>query len=517
MLGFMDRDQLRRWIAEAGLVCMGISSLCAAGCVGAARDSLAAKVGSSKTDDQQVAADETPGRASLSDNRPESKPRRPGNQQLARRTRPRPAPRDVDPFLNDAPNRQVASRNVPPRNPVADEAIARQIAARRAAAQAQSTQGQVQTVQAQAPAGPGRAQAFPPVQTASRNTTDRQRSAAGVNDRAAVSQVGATTRINQRPLAQAAAKRPVEARRAKAPVITPSLPDSDSLAGATIDNGYERQRADRLMARAHDMLSHNFREEALRLASVAYELEKSKQALYQAGEERPSEFINRLQPNSLIPDTETGTRVEQASQTVKRPAPRPRSRPATPVALGQKRSRAELTDIRAGWQNSPETEKSPSSDAEPAPALPNMESAKPLFEADTSDSGAKSAANSGHAEVALLAAPRSADSGVTTADAIGPTLTPAHEETPGGGPSLAMMEAPAVPEVLISTRSPGNDSGLDVPNDVIEAEPIIDEHAASQSKWSAMSIGGLAAGFLGLVGLVYWRRQEQKHYAAAGR
>jgi len=509
MLGLMDRDQLRRWIAEAGLVCVGLSSLCAAGCIGASRDSLTASAGSAQAEDQQASADEVPGRASLSDSKPASKPRRPASQQLtAQRARQRSTSRDGDPFLADAQNRQAAARNA-----AAQEAVARQVAARRAAAQAYQA-AQIQAAQAQQGPPVMDRRTGGPVQVASQTTPAKQRNAANANDRATVSQVAATTRINQRPLAQAAARRPVEARRAKAPVITPAIPDSDHLS-ATIDTGYERQRADRLMARAHDMLDHNFREEALRLASVACELEKSKQALYRAGEERPSEFINRLQPNSLIPDTEAGTRVEHASESVKRPPSR-KSRPAQPIAINHKRSRAELTDIRAGWQTVPEGSDTTKEGA-PSAGLPKSENATPHFEGDSSANGVTSAANSGHAEVALLAAPRSPDSGVTTADATGPMLSPVQNEgSNGSGPSLAAIEAPAVPEVLASTHGlPG--SGLDVPNDILEAEPIADEHDASQSKWSAMSVGGLAAGFIGLVGLVYWRRQEQKHYAAAGR
>jgi len=508
MLGLMDRDQLRRWIAEAGLVCVGLSSLCAAGCFGGSRDSLTAAAGSVNVEEKQVASDEVPGRASLSDRKPASKTRRPSSQQLAaQRAHQRSAPRDVDPFLADSQNRQAAARNA-----AAQEAAARQVAARRAAAQAYQA-AQIQAAQAQqgAPAMDRRT-GGPVTQVASQTTPPKQRSAATANDRATVSQVAATTRINQRPLAQAAAKRPVETRRAKAPVITPAIPDSDNLS-ATIDNGYERQRADRLMARAHDMLSHNFREEALRLASVAQELEKSKQALYRAGEERPSEFINRLQPNSLIPDTETGSRIEHASETVKR-TPSRKSRPAKPIAINHKRSRAELTDIRAGWQATPEGSET---NTDASAGLPKSENVTPHFEGDASANGVTSAANGGHSEVALLAAPRSADTGVTTADATGPMLSPVHDDgSNSNGPSLAAIEAPAVPQVLASHGSRGfNDSGLDVPNDIVE--PIADEHASSQSKWSAMSIGGLAAGFIGLIGLVYWRRQEQNHYAAAGR
>lgn len=507
MLGLMDRDQLRRWIAEAGLVCVGLSSLCAVGCFGGSRDSLTAAAGSGSVEEQQVATDDVPGRASLSDRKPAPKTRRPSSQQVAaQRARQRSAPRDADPFLADSQNRQAAARNA-----AAQEAVARQVAARRAAAQAYQT-AQIQAAQTQqsAPAMDRRT-GGPVAQVASQTTQPRQRTSAMANDRATVSQVAATTRINQRPLAQAAAKRPVEARRAKAPVITPAIPDSDSLS-ATIDNGYERQRADRLMARAHDMLAHNFREEALRLASVACELEKSKQALYRAGEERPSEFINRLQPNSLIPDTDGGTRVEHASESVKRPAAR-RSRPAKPIAINHKRSRAELTDIRAGWQTAPEGSES---NADTSSGLPKSENVTPHFEGDSSADGVTSSANGGHSEVALLAAPRSADSGVTTADVTGPMLSPVRDDG-SSGPSLTAIEAPAVPEALASSHGAAgfNDSGLDVPNDIVE--PVADEHVASQSKWSAMSIGGLAAGFIGLIGLVYWRRQEQKHYAAAGR
>jgi hypothetical protein len=151
--------------------------------------------------------------------------------------------------------------------------------------------------------------------------------------------------------------------------------------------------------------------------------------------------------------------------------------------------------------------------------LPEPEAGAPNFDGESSNSGnVTSAANTGHAEVALLAAPRSADSGVTTADATGPSLAAVPEENPEG-PSLAMIDAPAAPEVLAANLTSGNhDPSFDAPiEDIAEAEPIIESLPQAKSPWSAMSIGGLAAGFIGLVGLVYWRRQEQKHYAAAGR
>ncbi|MBS0266684.1 MAG: hypothetical protein JSS02_32450 [Planctomycetes bacterium] len=57
----------------------------------------------------------------------------------------------------------------------------------------------------------------------------------------------------------------------------------------------DRRRADRLMERAHQAVRDGFAEEALRLASLAAELEKSRRADYHNGEERPSDFIAWLQ------------------------------------------------------------------------------------------------------------------------------------------------------------------------------------------------------------------------------
>jgi hypothetical protein len=279
-------------------------------------------------------------------------------------------------------------------------------------------------------------------------------------------------------------------------VITPAINEAaGKTATADIPAGYERQRADRLMERAHAMLDHNFREEALRLAAVAEQLEKSKQAVYHAGEERPSDLVAQLQQPAASNGT-TGSasaaEIARADSTRKR-AYRNHSVKEDPRAVASRTGRIVLTDISAGWQAA-DSNGSDSSGIEPAAA-------------------GKAAPQAGRNQLAHLETTGKADdrgaSGVETAPP--PTeLASADASTPP-------------PEVLSKDGKEASGTGAAAsdasPDDSANADPILENEtpAATVSRWNTTTIIGLIAGLGGLLGLAFWRRQERKHYSAATR
>jgi hypothetical protein len=303
-----------------------------------------------------------------------------------------------------------------------------------------------------------------------------------------VAQTTLPVRPAQQTIAQVSAKVPADARRPKLavpptaaaaypPVITPAAPESNAVDISTVATGYERQRADRLMERAQKMLSNDFPEEALRLAAVAEQLEKSKQAAYLPGEERPSDFVARLQrtspeidstSSSNLPGTESGTAK----------ASRIRSRPTAPLTSGLKRGRIELTDIRAGWQ----------------PATDSDENGIAAIERTTGETATDRAHQT---QVALLETSGKREN---------------HPAAAGGAGSGTTTEAPAPPDAL---PAGGADLAAD---DIADVEPVTSSDSnAPHAAVNTTTIGGLLAGLAGLLGIAYWRRQERKHYAGAAR
>src|SRR5690349_6961873 len=135
MFGFKDREALRRWIAEAGIVCVGAGLLWTSGCAGTARDGLAAGGSAPAKTGTQIASADKPGRASLSDRRSSTSNRRPDRQIAARKRPARTSRPSGDPFLNDTP--AIAQQKVRPPQYQADPA---QTPAEPAIANAKATQ-----------------------------------------------------------------------------------------------------------------------------------------------------------------------------------------------------------------------------------------------------------------------------------------------------------------------------------------------------------------------------------------
>jgi hypothetical protein len=251
------------------------------------------------------------------------------------------------------------------------------------------------------------------------------------------------------------------------------------------------------MERAHVMLDHNFREEALRLAAVAEQLEKSKQAVYHPGEERPSELVAQLQQSGGSSSSTDGASAADRSraESNQKRVYRNRSIQEDPRRVASRTGRIVLTDISAGWQPAGESKNADSTTIEPAAA-------------------GKSDPASGQNQVAHLETPAKADGQGASRVEAAPAPAP-----------LAVADASGAPAALAKDGKEASESEVTAAGTEASSEEFADSDssiesdapATTVSRWNATTITGLIAGLGGLLGLAFWRRQERKHYAAATR
>lgn len=439
MPGFMD-DRMRRWLTGTGLFCLSMGSLATGGCAGGSRDAIAdATPGRARLTSNQAAAKETAGRATLSDE---------GSGARAAIASRQPAA--------TAPYRTTAANNAAPANPSPIAPVA-------------DTRPVQVAQKAQIPAGGSSAVILPPP----RSEPAVQKPSTRPESRAVARAAGTRTTSNGRPtssgIAQASASRVrTEAARPVPPIIRPSVVETPPTTSATGSaDGFERQRADRLMARARQMLQSDFREEALRLALVAEQLEKSHQVKYRSGEETPSQFVARLRlTDSLTGETRAVAEERETRTILAEPKP---------AAAAKQRSAVEVIDISAGWR--------PSEQLAVAAGSPTVSTATPAATALPADSR-------------LLAAAGGPESQSATAK---PTVAAAQPKVPVASETSAGDELP-------EARAKGDLTFGETPVEV-------EEGSSFSLNVTTASVVGLIAGIAGLVGLSYWRRQEQRHYA----
>jgi hypothetical protein len=291
------------------------------------------------------------------------------------------------------------------------------------------------------------------------------------------------------------------------PVITPRKTEwQPENGGEPVASSHERRRADRLMERAYAMYDNGFREEALRLASVAAELESSQQAVYKPGEERPSDFIVALatgSPGAVTPQSvlaERKTAAQKATDAaVARRAATARKRPAETRPA----TAARLADAAVKPQAAVDTEGTPA-------GAPHFSNGK---------ESSIAVANGGKTDVPLPPSPRNADAALVTAEGNRNSLETAS--TSGDLRTVVtadrVEEAPAAgsPKILASaTAAPPAPTA-----DAAELEPLSESDMpaaapASTSQLTIASLVGLLIGVGGMLGLGWWRRQERQHYAA---
>lgn len=441
------------------MLCLGAGSLLVCGCTGSSRDGYAA-AGSRPAAPLQAGAGSSAGRAKLVDRRPD-KARRTAGPQTAQGGQP--------------------ARNRPPGS-TSQTAVRRKIP-RPGAAPAGPVSVAAQPVRT----APSRANQAAAVQPAAHSEVAPAQRVAASSPEAAVKKPAAQPVVANAPATspsdQVARRSAPRTQRSKAGKTTEEAsPQVAQSAGAAVT---PRQRADRLMERARNMLSHNFRDEALRLASVAEQLEKAELAVYETNEDRPSRFVAQLQHK-------VGEHVAPLAQAVEQTAAHEvaasrlihRSTPVDPQAAVTRRGRVELTEILPGWQPAAGVEEVSSDAASAADSSPSTQSQLALAETTASAPAAPPAETS-----ELISAPAPQPSAEATA---------ASQET----------SSPPPPTADTDTAS---DSTATV--DAADEEPP----PRSAIRWSGTATAGLAAGIAGLLGLAWWRRQERRHYAAAQR
>jgi hypothetical protein len=263
-------------------------------------------------------------------------------------------------------------------------------------------------------------------------------------------------------------------------------------------SNHERKRADRLMQRAYAMYASGYREEALRLASVAAELEFSQLAVYKQGEERPSDFVEFLL-------AATGRTSDSSSIVNALPAPA--------AGIGSDRCSNKGDTKVAGAVLPAQATGLPlaARDLKPSPA------GTPRFTRGDNDS-LRAAANAGQIEVPMAKALRNADAGVVAAAGNGSNA----DESAKADESRAVVTADRVEEPESAPPSP-NELASKPPEtapavtDAAEIEPLVDAETPaashSSSQLTIASLAGLLVGIAGMLGLAWWRRQERQHYA----
>jgi hypothetical protein len=285
-------------------------------------------------------------------------------------------------------------------------------------------------------------------------------------------------------------------------------------------SAHERRRADQLMQRAYAMYRSGYPEEALRLASVAVELEKSQQATYKRGEERPSDFITWLQsgesasiptapiitpePRLEKPAVEPGSdeldESDSGVETVKRGRPGNNTRSSTnrglPIAAKKNPAQEPVNVARS---NAGITLGVPDAPAFPAAAAHDR----------------KATANSGQLEVPPLPTPRIAEVSASTIAPQGPAVD--AQTVTDASHSVASAETPKVGETHLVLRPaapvpPPVDDAREDAETIAETE-ISALSPVHSSQITIVSLIGLIAGVAGMFGLSWWRIQESRHFA----
>jgi hypothetical protein len=293
-----------------------------------------------------------------------------------------------------------------------------------------------------------------------------------------------------------------------------------------VASSHERRRADRLMERAHERFSSGYPEEAMRLASVAVELEKSHQARYRRGEERPSDYITWLQsmaatrsanPPLIRPQAGPRRQATSASETGSAIA-------AAGAETSDQRRTGDVIRANAG-SNVPPAAGLVSDTATATRSNTGVDLAGPEAPRFVDSPNSRAGANAGQVEVPVPPKPRSADASLAMANA--------------GGPSLDASALPELPSPVAdndrrpksarssSTDATARDNAAETSATAFVAteDPPAETDAFAESETPSLaparttqltiaSLVGLITGIAGMFGLSWWRRQEQRHYAA---
>jgi hypothetical protein len=305
-------------------------------------------------------------------------------------------------------------------------------------------------------------------------------------------------------------------------LLAPQTVSTDSVMASS----HERRRADRLMAKAHESYNNGYPEEALRLASVAVELEKSRQAHYRRGEERPSDYITWLQ--SIIVS-------RNGNPPVIRPQMNPGQQPTNVSDVGASITSAGAETsgqrrngdvIRANGGSSV----APSADM--AAEAANVTRSNTGVDLAASDSprfatderpASRAGANVSQVEVPVPPQPRSADAGLANGNAPNLDAPAVPEPSPPDATSDGLRKKSSrtwAPQVAARDKSAEISAAAEavVDDSQVESDAFAESEMpgfipVQTSQLTIASLVGLITGVAGMFGLSWWRRQEQRHYA----
>jgi hypothetical protein len=495
----MNGSSYRRWhrrsIVGAGLAGLSLGGILLSGCTRsltadlsapAKKDQSVAKFSGSsqKKTSQKVASKEPSGKARVS---------------------------DLD---NEPPGRMLA-RKTPPQS---DASRTPDSQSGRAEAQIASTNASSVKSQQPPTIRPGSVKPDPKAVAARRRkSTPSQTSASGSSLEVAGGAFSDSSSIKQTGGKQVAAngKKGQNKPQSEARIAPQVNPEPQTEVAAATSN-HERRRADKLMDRAHERYSNGYPEEALRLASVAYELEKSRQAVYRPGEERPSDFITWLQSISTIGGNNPP--VIRPQQTVAQQATiAPEAGPFI-KASGAQWSDRRTRDKQLADANAISGATKPNSGADlAAPQAPRFATADQL--------NSRAGANAGQ-EVPVPPQPRNCDVNVAMATGVGPSLiSPADsgESQPVANTDRNEEQAALLPAPQVNS---GDNTSLPASTTVAltddsqgETDPFVESETPAlmpvgSTQLTIASLVGLVTGVAGMFGLSWWRHQERRHYAA---
>lgn len=515
MTQWMELRHGRGWIAGAGWIALGASSIFASGCTTTVADLKAGSKPNQQVAKSGAKSNSLAGRNSKSAKQIAAK-KAPGKTRLS----------DLDDGARSRMIAQVEARKATTTAPTAQpqQAAPTQPAPQVAAAPTMTPQN----------SGSGAASRAPEYAVAGQRRTSaqgeirqREATAAVADSRVASGSIAQTAAADRPAAAPAVAKRASKSASQGRPRITPKANTQwqpENGGDATIASSHERQRADLLMQRAHAMLSSGYREEALRLASIAADLETSQQAIYRRGEERPSEFIVKLQPVD-------GTQVASAQVASVETHPEAKSAKTGgldqgPIISAKPRSATGIARANAGRTTPKSRLEAGRGPLVGEPTVPIA--AAPRFSQGDREN-LRAAANAGQLDVPPTPKTRNADADAASTD-IAATETP---EASSGEKDTAVASATRVedtaekaasPQALASASkqaklAPFITAAAPAPSDV-ELDPLADSDTAGTSSSPASqltiaSLVGLLTGVAGMIGLGWWRRQEKRHYAAA--
>ncbi len=527
MIGSPEYRRTRDWIAGAGLACLGATSILYSGCSTTtvsdthgpakasqqiARSSKAKSKDVGKSTSRQVAAKDPPGRVRISDR--DDLSQTPAAVAVAQK--------------NGVAKPQGAPAAATQARPIAGGTAARPAinpAAPAGQTPAASPAGAVLAAQSKRPGASGSSK--PNLA----NTIAAKRSAEG----GAIRQTAGTRQGSPPQIANRSQKSSEPTR----PVINPAKTEWQSENGGEVaTSNYDRRRADRLMQNAQQMYKNGYPEEALRLASIAAELEKSHQAVYKRGEERPSEFIAMLMNSSGASISPAGDGFDQA---VVQKAADMREGHAQRLTAGVEpkayRRSGERKPAGRGLSATRKISTPPAASILTAVDPQLARKTTPRFASDESDSQ-HAGAISGLDDAPVATTLRSADASVVTAEGRGSlldqaplngkaeyaTTSAASTESKDGPAASALMATASVGEAKsAAAQTSALETGTSESGAVdYEIEPLaeIDAPATAPAQASQMTIGaliGLVSGIAGMFGLSWWRRQERKHYEAEKR